>query len=137
MGLISESLEWINQDKEALRQYYKMTDLGKIGWILGIHVTHDRDKGTIALSQEKFIREVLECYGMLDACLISTPALVNKHLIKLSSPKIDAKAYQCALSSLIYPMLETCPDLAYAVMALGCHTMNPGPDHQHALEHML
>jgi len=29
MGLISESLEQINQDKEALRWYYKMPDLGK------------------------------------------------------------------------------------------------------------
>jgi hypothetical protein len=50
MGLISESLEQINQDKEALRWYYKMPDLGKIGWIFSIHVTCNHDKGTIALS---------------------------------------------------------------------------------------
>jgi hypothetical protein len=36
MGLISESLEHILQDKEALSQFYQMTDLGKMGWILGI-----------------------------------------------------------------------------------------------------
>ncbi len=137
IGLILESLEQINQDKEAPRQYYEMTDLGKIGWILSIHVTHDCDKGTIALSQEKFIREVLERYGMLDTCPISTPALANKHLIKLSSPEINAKGYQHTLSSLMYPMLGTCPNLAYAVMALGCHAMNSSPNHQHALEHVL
>ena len=31
MGLISESLERINRDKEALRQHYEMTDLGEMG----------------------------------------------------------------------------------------------------------
>jgi len=137
MGLISESLERINQDKEALRRHYEMTDLGEMGWILGIHMTHDHDKGTISLSQEKFIREVLECYGITNAHPISTPALVNECLVKLSSPEIDAKAYQHTLGSIMYPMLGTQPDLGYAIVALGCHAANPRPNHQHALEHVL
>jgi len=64
MGLISESLECINQDKEALRQHYEMTDLGEMGWILSICVTHDQEKCTISLSQKKFINDILECYSM-------------------------------------------------------------------------
>jgi hypothetical protein len=137
MGLISESLEQINQDKEALRRYYEMTDLGEMGWILSIRVTCDCDKGMISLSQEKFIREVLECYGMTNACPISTPALANEHLVKLPSPKINAKVYQRALGSIMYPMLGTWPDLGYAIAALGHHMANPGPNHQCALECML
>ena len=38
---------------------------------------------------------------------ISSPALVNKHLLKLTSPTVDTKAYQQALGSLMYPMLAT------------------------------
>jgi len=49
MGLISKSLEQINQDKEALRQHYKMTDLGKIGWILSICMTCNHEKRMISL----------------------------------------------------------------------------------------
>jgi len=64
MGLISESLERILQDKEALRQFYQMTNLGEMGWILGIQIIQDHEKGTLALSQEKFIKEILERYGM-------------------------------------------------------------------------
>ena len=71
---------------------------------------------------------------MSDTHPISSPTLANEHLIKLSSPSINAKAYQHTLGSLMYPMLATCLDLAYAVAALGHHTANPGPDHQHALE---
>jgi len=137
MGLISESLEHINHDKEALRRHHQMTDLGEMGWILSIHVTRDCKKGTIALSQEKFIKETLVRYGMSEARPISTPALANKHLLKLSSPKVDTKSYQCALGSLIYPMLGTHPDLSYAIAALSRHTANPGPDHQRALERMF
>jgi hypothetical protein len=134
MGLISESLERILQDKEALRQFYQMTDLGEMGWILGIRIIRDREKGTLALSQEKFIKEILECYRMSNSCPISTPALPNERLVKLTSPEVDAKSYQRALGSLIYPMLGTHPDLGYAIAALGRHAANPGPDHQHALE---
>ena len=114
-----------------------MTDLGEMSWILGIHVDHDREKGTIALSQENFIKEILECHRMSDSCPISTPSLANEHLVKLESPEISAKSYQCALGALMYPMLGTRPDLSYAIAALGHHAANPGPDHQHALEHVF
>jgi hypothetical protein len=134
MGLISESLKRILQDKEALSQFYQMTDLSEMGWILGIRITQDCEKGTLALSQEKFIKEILERYGMSNSRPISTPALPNECLIKLSSPEVDAKSYQRALSSLMYPMLGTHPDLGYAIVALGRHAANPGPDHQRALE---
>ena len=90
MGLISECLEHINHDKEALRRHYQITDLGEMGWVLGICMTCDRKKGMIALL---FIKETLVCYGMSEAHPISTPALADKHLLKLSSPKVDAKSY--------------------------------------------
>ncbi len=111
MGLISKSLECINQNKKALQHHYKMTNLGKMGWILGICMTRDWEKHTISLSQKKFINETLEHYGMQNSHPISSPALANEHLLKLTSPAINAKAYQWALGSLIYPVLVTWPDL--------------------------
>lgn len=88
-----------------------MTDLGEITWILGMHVTRDRSAGWIALSQEKYIREVLE-----------------------RSPEIDIRSYQCAIGALMYPMLGTRPDMAYTVAALGRHAACPGNEHQRALD---
>jgi hypothetical protein len=127
-------LETINQDKESLQKYYQMTDLGELTWILGIHVTRDRSAGWIALSQEKYIEEILERFGKSDVRPISTPALPNEHLEKLTSPEIDVKSYQSAIGALMYPMLGTRPDLAYTVAALGRHAANPGDDHQRALD---
>jgi hypothetical protein len=94
MGLIFKSLEQIDQDKEALWQHYEMTDLGKMGWILSICMTHNHKKCMISLSQQKFIKDTLECYGMQNTHPISFPALANEHLLKLPFPAINAKAYQ-------------------------------------------
>jgi hypothetical protein len=135
--MLCKSLKVINQDKEALKRSYQMTDLGEISWILGIQITRDRDKGTIALSQEKFIEEILDRFKKSQVRPISTPALANEHLTKLSTPEIDAKSYQSAVGALMYPMLGTRPDLAYAVGALGRHAANPGPEHQRALDRVF
>ena len=66
---------------------------------------------------------------MSNSCPISSSALTNKHLLKLPSPKVDAKSYQHTLGALMYPMLGTYPNLGYAITALGHHAATPGPDH--------
>ena len=67
----------------------------------------DRRAGWVALSQEKYILEVLERFGKSDAQPITTPALANEHLTKLPSPEIEAKSYQSAIGALMYQMLGT------------------------------
>src|SRR5260370_25865786 len=92
--MVSKNLETINQDKEALKKQYEMTDLGEIAWILGIRITRDCNPGWIALSQEKFITETLERFGKGDVHPISTPALANEHLTKLTNPETNVRSYQ-------------------------------------------
>lgn len=110
--LSSTCLKAMLEDKDFLMKHYLMTDLGEASWILGVQVTRDHDTGWIALLQQKYIEDMLEQYGMLGTCPISTPILPNQHLAKLSSPKVDIKTYQCAMGVLMYPMLATCPDIA-------------------------
>jgi len=125
------------KDKETLKKKYHMTDLGEISWILGIHVTQDRKEGWIALSQQKYLEEVLEHFNKANICPISTPSLPNHHLVCLPLPEVDAKHFQCALRALMYLMLGTCPDIAYTVAALGHHPANPGIEYQHALNRLF
>src|SRR6266702_5797983 len=129
-----KSIEVIKEDKEQLKKHYQMTDLGKIAWILGVHVTCDCCTSWIALSQEKYTLEILECFRKSEACPISTPTLANEHLTKVNSPEVDIQSYQCAVGALMYLMLSTCPDLAYTVAALGRHSACPGNNHQHTLD---
>jgi len=124
----------IRKDKETLKRKYQMTDLGEISWILGIHVTRDREEGWIALSQQKYLEEVLERFDKANVHPISTPSLPNHHLVRLPSPEVDVKHFQQALGALMYLMLGTRPNIAYTVAALGRHAANPGTEHQHALD---
>ena len=132
--MVCKDIKVIMHDKEALMKAYNMTDLGEIAYILGIHIKQDCKARRIKLSQQRYMEDILEHFGKTDIHPISMPVLTNEHLKKLESPKVDAKSYQYALGALMYPMLYTCPDLAYAVGALGQHTATPGEDHQWALD---
>jgi len=135
--MVSKDLQKINKDKEVLKRKYEMTDLGELNWILGIRVTRDHHAGTIALSQEKFAEEVLERFEKTGLHPISTPALANEHMTKLTFPKVDLKNYQQAIGALMYLMIATQPNLAYAVGTLGHHTTTPGEEHLRALNRVF
>jgi hypothetical protein len=90
----------------------------------------DCKAGQIELLQQCYIEDILKCFGKSDVHPISTPALTNEHLTKLTSPKIDVKSFQHALGPIMYPMLGTRPDIAYAVGALRRHAATPGDEHQ-------
>jgi Reverse transcriptase (RNA-dependent DNA polymerase) len=55
ISMASNDLNIIKQDKLKLKQKYQMMDLGEISWILGMCITCDHEKGTIALSQQQYI----------------------------------------------------------------------------------
>nr|GEU68644.1 hypothetical protein [Tanacetum cinerariifolium] len=57
----------IKKLKRQLSQEFKMKDLGFAKQILGMSIIRDRTKGTIRLSQEKYIGKVLEKLNMNDA----------------------------------------------------------------------
>jgi hypothetical protein len=72
-----EDIAVIKRDKEELKKFYQMTDLGELSYILSIHVTWDREAGRIELSQQKYIEDILERFGKSEVQPISTPALAN------------------------------------------------------------
>ncbi len=135
--MVAECLEMIERDKEALKQMYQMSDLGKLAWILGMHVTRECKDGTITLSQAKYVGEILEHFSHSNSRPTATPSLANEHLKKIPSAEVDTKTYQSAVRALMYPMLGTRPDLAYTVAALGRHAATPGDDHTCALHRVF
>ncbi|GJT75151.1 retrovirus-related pol polyprotein from transposon TNT 1-94 [Tanacetum coccineum] len=57
----------IKKLKRQLSQEFEMKDLGPAKQILGMSIIRDRMKGTLRLSQEKYIGKVLEKFNMKDA----------------------------------------------------------------------
>ena len=99
-----------------------------------MEVIHDHKLGTISLSQCRYITTILDHFGLKDGRSVSTPLETNAKLVKVDNPKVDIKTYQGAFGGLMYAMLATCPDLAYAVGALSKHAACPGQAHFAALK---
>ena len=109
-----------------------MTDLGEMSKILGIRVERDRDKGTLKISQGLYIDVVLTRFHMQDSNPVSTPLSKTVKLTvptgSTTGPTIDAP-YSKAISSLMYAVLGTQPDLAFAVQLLSQFTTSYRPEH--------
>ena len=75
---------------------------------------------------------------------VTTPLATNARLTKADSPLLtttqDAafiRQYQSAVGALMYTMMGTRPDLAFAVAALSQFSSNPGQPHWDTIKHVL
>jgi len=132
--IFSKNVDAIKRLKLQLSEHFEITDLGKACWILGMEVIRDCQQGTISLSQRRYIETILDRFGLKDGQSISTPLETNAKLVKIDVPEVNAKTYQTMLGGLMYAMLATHPDLAYAVGALSKHAACPGQAHFAALK---
>jgi hypothetical protein len=122
-----------------MTQKFEMADLGEVSFYLGMKVERDRASRTLKLSQEHYTKDILERFGMADAKPVSTPMEVKTKLLKWEKEvaPADRHEYQRLVGSLMYLMLGTRPDIAFAVGALSRHMANPGPQHWTAAKRVL
>jgi len=108
---------------------WECRDLGEPNEFLRMRITH---KGrAIHLDQCMYLQKVIECCGMLNAKSASTPLPAGYYATKNTEP-VDAdlrSCFQTVIGSLLYLMLGTRPDIAFAVTHLSRHAANPSQDH--------
>ncbi|CAA7042916.1 unnamed protein product [Microthlaspi erraticum] len=121
---------YVKELKELLSSEFEMKDLGEAKKILGMEITRDRVKGTLTISQEGYVSKVLGNFGMDQSKPVSTP--MGAHLRFQAATEeefqdqfreMEKVPYQSAVGSLMYSMIGTRPDLAYAV-GLVCRFMS-------------
>ena len=72
LPILSNNATYLDLSKKELKASFPITDLGPMTHCLGIRVQCDRKKGTIYLSQSKYIHDILSRFDMLHCKLIST-----------------------------------------------------------------
>jgi hypothetical protein len=104
---------------------FKMRDLGDLSWILGIKVERTPEK--IELSQQAYIKSVLEKFGMQDSKPSPTPLPYKweNDTTDATVPFANIQLYQQIVGSLIYLSNKTRPDIAFSVGILARHMSNP------------
>ncbi|CAA0842075.1 cysteine-rich RLK (RECEPTOR-like protein kinase) 8 [Striga hermonthica] len=96
------------------------------------------------LKQISYVEKILSKFSMSSAKSVNIPFAAHIVLSKDQSPKTDSEIdlvknvpYSNAIGSVMYLMVSTRPDIAYAVSCLSRYMSNPGMPHWEALKWLL
>ena len=132
--LVENSNKMIDTAKKWLSSNFEMKDMGEANYILGVKIVRDHAKRLLGLSQETYIKRMLECYHMHDSKLMDT--LVDKSLnhdmcLKTSEEKekMSKVPYTSVVDSLMYAIMCTRLDIYYVVRLISQDQSNPSQKH--------
>lgn len=119
-----------------------MKDLGPTSRILGMDIERDRAGGVLRLSQSRYIKKVLQVFRMDQAHPVSTPLGAHFKLVAVeeSDQSVGSKekfSYSNAVGSIMYAMIGTRPDLAFAVGVLSRFMSWPDATHWAAVQWVM
>ena len=86
LPIASNSIASIRKTINQLKEKFPVKDLGPLEYCLGIKVTRNRIEGTLTLTQQKLVDDVLQKFEMVDCKPISTPMAVHCKLTTNESP---------------------------------------------------
>ena len=117
------------QKKKLFMERWECRDLGDCKEFLRMRV--QRKNGKIYLDQTTYLQKVVERFGMTNSRYASTP-LPAGYKPEPNPGPADAKLrseFQSVIGSLLYIMLGTRPDIAYAVTKMSQFAANPSREH--------
>ncbi|KAE8734204.1 PLAC8 family protein [Hibiscus syriacus] len=125
----------ILQTKENLSVRFQIKELGQVKHFLGLEV--DRIHEGIFLCQQKYAKDLLKRFGMLECKSTSTPMEPNVKMCAHEGKDLeDETMYRQLVGSLIYLTL-TRPDISYAVGVMSRYMQNPKKPHLEAVRRIL
>ena len=115
--------------KALFMKRWECRDLGECKEFLRMRIT--RKNGKIYIDQTTYLQKVLLRFGMTNSRFAATPLPQGyKPLNNDATPDpILRSKFQSVIGSLLYLMLGTRPDIAYAVTHLSQFTVNPSREH--------
>ena len=121
-----------------------ITDHGPIKWFLGFQIKRNRESGTLSINQKAYIEAMVKIFNLTNAKPVSMPMESSAHYSIQQSPStLNQTAqmlkvpYSEAIGSVLWPVVISHPDVAYAVGILSQFIQNPGPVHWEALKRVI
>ena len=144
MLIVGQDTSKISKLKSKLSKSFAMKDLGPAKQILGIRIVRDSSLGLIWLSQDNYIKKVLERFNMAKAKPVNCPLTGHFKLSSSQCPTSDEEKnemqkipYASAVGSLMYAMVCTRSDIAHAVGVVSRFLSDPGKEHWVAVKWIL
>ena len=142
--ILASDMDMMKGLKFKLEEEYDMSDLGELHFFLGVHIERDRAARTITMHQRSYIEEMLKQFGMEDCKPVSTPLDVKAQLVKLTDEEheehmqeMQGVPYKEAMGSLMYAMVPTRADIAFAVSVVSQFMSKPSSIHWAAVKRIL
>ena len=130
--------ELVDEFEQWIGEYFETTTPVDIHYFLGIRAQRERTTGEYAawlcLDQRKYVNEITEKAA-------ETLGPLKAHKKPLPSKKLEpspedqvadpetVRQYQSHIGQLMYVMMGTRPDIAYAIGKLARYSKNPSPEH--------
>ena len=139
--ILGADINAIQELKSQLSKRFTMKDLGQCHTFLSIEISRNRKDRTIYLCQKSYIEKVLRVFGMESATGKATLMETNRTQILTANIKQaseeDIKLFQSIIGSLMYAMIQTRPDIAFAVCFLSRFLSNLTTAHIQAAYRVL
>ncbi|CAI5730583.1 unnamed protein product [Peronospora farinosa] len=123
MIIAAKTSREIQEFKTALKNSFKMKELGEVKFILGTEIDHDRNGSTLMIRQTRYIEDVVCRLNQDEAKAVVNPCESGLKLSKVQSPATDAereemqsKPYRSLIGCLLYITTCTRPDAAIRVL---------------------
>ena len=130
----------IQRIKSELTAAFLMVDMGPISFYLSLKVERDRANQTIKLSQPAYIDKVFARFYLDKANTVNTlmkeTALFQARTDGQASAA-EKKRYQGMTGSIMFLMVETRPDIAFATSVASRFAKNPGSQHTEVVKTIL
>jgi hypothetical protein len=114
-----DAAQW-SELKAALRQRYRMKDLGTAEWVLGMQLIRDRKQRTIGLSIARYVDKMCNEFRLTDANPMPTPEAPGQQLHKKHDAQNEEERQRMAgapyrelVGSLLYAQVAARPDIAH------------------------
>lgn len=124
--------------KSDLLKVFDGRDLGPINSYLGISVQRDRAAGTISISHQRMVQDLVSKYGLEDSnprrLPLSASSLAGTNLEPLDLKQVP---YRQLVGSLMHLSVTVRPDISFAVGVLARHMAAPTTTHWQAAKGLL
>jgi hypothetical protein len=144
MAITSKRADDVLKFKSELRKHFDIADGGELRWFLGFEIKRDRAARTISINQRNYIERMVERFRLTNAKPVATPMESAAQFSKDQSPSTPTQEmrmrgipYAEAIGSVLWPVIISRPDAAFAVGILSQFIQNPGPAHWEGVKRLI
>jgi hypothetical protein len=135
--ILAPSIDAVKPLVDGIKKQFNCTDNGLLNRFIGMDIVRDSDG--IFITQASYIEDCLKRFGL--ATCKPSPTPFNPKIVlavnKETASADDIHAYQVRIGTLIWIMIGTRPDIAFAVSVLSRFASNPSKNHFIALQRVF